>query len=567
MTIQTNSRKGKPVLVAAALFAIVMAAGCSLPKQQTGAHDHEHGGGAEADDHDHDHGEGNESLSVWTDDLELFTEFPPLETGAPQDFLLHLTHVRTGLPVTEKVSFRAAPAGGGPEFSGEAAPRRSGIYTISPAFATAGEWRIALDVSVEDGAQTIVMEGLDVQSPGGERDHGHEEGPANTISFTKEQQWVVPVVTVPADRGPVVERHRLAAWVVPTPDTQNMAAAPLGGVLRTEGMPSFPRIGDAVEAGQPLAWVDSAAMSAESLARDANTQGRQSLTVDLDTRAAEAAGEADRARALVAQHERALKRAADLLEARAGSQRDVDAARSALDEARAMLRAAERVAESVRAARSGVGVPASPAPPETRPVVFAPITGRVTRVHAGPGTLVDAGAPVLTITGLGTVLVEARAPESLIPALANPPSGMLELPGEGGVLRAVVPAAGAPGPWMAPKVDPETRTAPLFFHVDNAEGRLAVGMSLSVWADGRGVEDAVRIPATAVVDENGIATAYVMLEGESFQKRNVRLGVRDGVVVEVLDGVAAGERVVSQGAYLVRLASVAGSGLGSAHVH
>lgn len=112
-----------------------------------------------------------------------------------------------------------------------------------------------------------------------------------------------------------------------------------------------------------------------------------------------------------------------------------------------------------------------------------------------------------------------------------------------------------------------TLTVPVLFHAANPQGVLRVGMTLNLWVDGRRVENALQIPISAIVDENGVSTVYVMVEGETFQKRPVRLGLTDGVLVEVLDGVRAGERVVTRGAYAVRLAGLAGAGLGSAHVH
>jgi cobalt-zinc-cadmium efflux system membrane fusion protein len=60
---------------------------------------------------------------------------------------------------------------------------------------------------------------------------------------------------------------------------------------------------------------------------------------------------------------------------------------------------------------------------------------------------------------------------------------------------------------------------------------------------------------------------YVQAEGETFERRPVTLGPRAGGVVQVLDGVKAGERVVTTGAYLVRLASLSTSAPAHGHVH
>ena len=57
------------------------------------------------------------------------------------------------------------------------------------------------------------------------------------------------------------------------------------------------------------------------------------------------------------------------------------------------------------------------------------------------------------------------------------------------------------------------------------------------------------------------------LTGEHFEKRVLQTGIRDGGMVEVKSGVQAGERVVTRGAYLVRLAASAPDAFGHGHVH
>jgi len=79
--------------------------------------------------------------------------------------------------------------------------------------------------------------------------------------------------------------------------------------------------------------------------------------------------------------------------------------------------------------------------------------------------------------------------------------------------------------------------------------------------------DGVVIPAAAVIDDGGRPTVFVMEGGESFYKRVVRLGARDGDRVQVLAGVAPGERVVSAGADEVHLSTVSGAIPAHGHAH
>ena len=56
------------------------------------------------------------------------------------------------------------------------------------------------------------------------------------------------------------------------------------------------------------------------------------------------------------------------------------------------------------------------------------------------------------------------------------------------------------------------------------------------------------IPDAAIVEESGQPVAFVQVSGETFQKRELTLGIRAGNWVQVLSGVAEGERVVTKGA-------------------
>lgn len=61
------------------------------------------------------------------------------------------------------------------------------------------------------------------------------------------------------------------------------------------------------------------------------------------------------------------------------------------------------------------------------------------------------------------------------------------------------------------------------------------------------------IPKEAVIEAEGKKLIYVLLSGEEFERREVTLGDEFGGKVAVLSGLKAGERVVTQGAYQIRL--------------
>ena len=75
------------------------------------------------------------------------------------------------------------------------------------------------------------------------------------------------------------------------------------------------------------------------------------------------------------------------------------------------------------------------------------------------------------------------------------------------------------------------------------------------------------IPDSAIVEEGGQPVAFVQVSGETFQKRELTLGIRDGNWVQVLTGVSEGERVVTKGAMAIRLASVSSVIPAHGHAH
>ena len=117
------------------------------------------------------------------------------------------------------------------------------------------------------------------------------------------------------------------------------------------------------------------------------------------------------------------------------------------------------------------------------------------------------------------------------------------------------------------------RTVPVVFEfaqsdvADALDARLRIGMAVKAQVFSGDAREAVAIPASAVLDESGATTVFVMTGGESFERRPVRLGRRDGDWVEVVEGLAPGQRVVSRGAYLVKLAATNTGQIGHGHAH
>jgi multidrug efflux pump subunit AcrA (membrane-fusion protein) len=116
-------------------------------------------------------------------------------------------------------------------------------------------------------------------------------------------------------------------------------------------------------------------------------------------------------------------------------------------------------------------------------------------------------------------------------------------------------------------VDTATRTVPLVYEARNADQRLRVGQAVNLYVETERAENALAIPHEAILEEGGRPLAFVQVGGETFQKRDLTLGIREGNWVQILSGIQEGERVVIKGAYAVRLASVSSAIPSHGHAH
>ncbi len=120
---------------------------------------------------------------------------------------------------------------------------------------------------------------------------------------------------------------------------------------------------------------------------------------------------------------------------------------------------------------------------------------------------------------------------------------------------------------IGPRVDARTRTLPVRFRVDDTRRSLFAGMMAQAHLILDAPREPTAVPVSAVIDDAGTDVVYVQTGAESFERRVVRLGVRDGDHVEVTQGVAPDEWVVAEGGYGVKIASASTESMGHGHAH
>ena len=364
-----------------------------------------------------------------------------------------------------------------------------------------------------------------------------------TVKFLMEQQWLIRMKLALAEEQTVARQVTATGRVVPAANSQALIAPPVSGILSGKNLP---RVGQHVSQGQSIAVVQQTATSAEQaqVRAAAASLSLENARLEADRRTASGELEAARVRLDLATKEAA--RAQRLYERKAFSERQMQAAEADLKAAKAAYDAAAKRLEALSASptrTAGGGVGSANASYTIR----APLSGYVTKVNKSIGEQVQPGEAILEISNLDTVWVEAPIFERDLSRL-------------GGGAGAVFTTAAYPDQEfrgtvldIGAVINEGTRAASVVFQVPNGGRALRIGMQANVRLDAGESVTAMMIPASAVLDNEGKKIVYVLLSGEEFQRREVTLGDAYGDKVAVLSGLEKGERVVTQGAYQIRL--------------
>lgn len=173
-------------------------------------------------------------------------------------------------------------------------------------------------------------------------------------------------------------------------------------------------------------------------------------------------------------------------------------------------------------------------------VVRAPFSGQVSLRRISVGAVVSAGDEIAVVSDIGSIKLDFTIPETM---LANVQVGQIVT-----AKAAAFPDLLAEGRIQAidPVVNPQTRTATLRAVLPNRGGRLKPGMLMSVTI-ASGARTSVAVPELALVREGDASFVYVVGKDNKAKRLPVKTGGRDGNLVEITEGLAVGDAIVTEG--------------------
>jgi cobalt-zinc-cadmium efflux system membrane fusion protein len=361
---------------------------------------------------------------------------------------------------------------------------------------------------------------------------GAEGGSGNVVKISDEARETIGLTVVVAEERPFAAMIQTTGVV--TPDETRVAHIRPLAPGRVEQV--HVRTGDRVSAGQALVTYDNIEMG--------------QLTGEY--RAAAAVVERAQAEAEVAR--RALERASRLVDSGGLSRaeyerRDAEHKRAlaAISTERAAMANVEQKlrrfgVESADLAKITIGEGGG----ASRGVLRAPFAGVVIAASVAPGESVDTERELLTVADLANVWVLGDLYQKDLGAIRRGQEALITVesyPGQTFSGRIS---------YISDVLDAASRTAKVRAEVPNRDGRLKLQMFVNMQLPTGDTRATVVIPSTAIQEIDEEQVVFVQTSDDTFEKRVVKVGAAQRDNVPVMEGIKAGERVVTVGAFMLK---------------
>lgn len=185
--------------------------------------------------------------------------------------------------------------------------------------------------------------------------------------------------------------------------------------------------------------------------------------------------------------------------------------------------------------------------------IVAPLGGYLTSLLVSEGDYVTAGQPLAVISANQNLVLRADVPQRYAADIPTVRSARFTTPYDGRNYDLAELNGRLIGSGRA--VNGNSPMLPVRFEFSNRNS-LTPGSVVEVYLQGTPREQVLSVPLSALTEEQGAYFLYVRTAPEHYVKKPVRTGTSNGSRIEITQGIAAGDEVVTEGAFYVRLASM-----------
>lgn len=498
------------------IFALTLAATVGLASC---GHDHRHN---EEQEHKH-----NEVLYLtdYGDRYEIFAETDPLCVGKESHIIAHVTLLENFKPMGEGKVTATLNVGGKSVSQTVDHSHHPGIYEFTLTPPATGNATLTFRVESQAGNASQTIAGLTVYDD----EHKAHEAAAkakphvsNGATFSKEMSWKIDFSTEEATRRQFGDIINVTGRIEPSAGDVETVVARASGTVHF-AQPSL-TVGGAVSSGETLFRVNPEVMADGSL----KVKLRQAESDFIAARDA---------------YQRGLK----LKEEGLAAEAEILQLRNAYETAEANYR-------HLSGNFSGGNTSSA-----------SPMAGFITSIDVANGQYVEAGQPLATVARNRDLFVKADVPVRYIKRITGIASATLRPMNSDEYVEVTADGGGIVS--VGKGVTEGTQMVPVTFRLPK-RASLIPGEFVDMRIRTYGGDEALTVPADALIEQQGAWFVYVQVNPAYFEKRSVKPGRSDGIYTEILSGLKEGERVVGKGAVMVKLAQASGAlDAHAGHVH
>jgi HlyD family secretion protein len=175
--------------------------------------------------------------------------------------------------------------------------------------------------------------------------------------------------------------------------------------------------------------------------------------------------------------------------------------------------------------------------------IRSPIDGVIADRPLYPGEMAAAATPLLTVMDISQVIARTHIPQPEAALLKVGDKATIAVPGEDTPIEGTITV-------VSPALDPNSTTVEVWVQARNPNQRLKPGTSVQVSMLAKTVADALVIPVAGLLTAQDGTTSVMLVGADNHaHQKNVRVGIRQGDQVQIIEGLQAGDKIVASGAY------------------
>ena len=459
--------------------------------------------------------------TIWTDQTELFVEFPVLIVGQPSKFAAHFTVMDKHQPVREgSVTVSLIKGDKGIRATAES-PSSPGIFSPIIQPKESGIHQLVFDLSTPQYKDKIVIKDLMVYANMEEANKAiSDAGEDGSISFLKEQAWKIEFQTASVMNGEIYDVIKTSGvWQPAQGSVKTMVATANGTVnFATTNLTE----GTEVKQGQLLMNVSSQGLASNNLS-----------------------AEIAKAKANYDQATSEYNRKKELYESKI-------IPKSEFEKVESNYAIAKSQYQSLASGVSGGSKQ-----------IRAPFDGFIRSVNVANGDYAEQGTVLISVATEQSKVLKSQIAPTYGLTMQNIKNVWYQT--EIGNWKSILDSEGEILS-ISKDVERDSPLISVYAKVNDAITLTDGSLTQVQIAMGNG-EQGTLVPESALMEDYGNYSVMVQLSGESFERRPISIGKRNGKNVEVLKGLQVGDVVVTTGAYQVKMASMSGSTPAHGHEH